>query len=202
MDTQLTDGEIDKLRTASHSLHKVSYDRIQSDLTRPDITERLSGQAVIDLGSGTGWYLPLFFDAGCRELLVVEPEPKEELLKKMSEMESQGFKVSLETDAYRFWDKHSDESAIVTSYGVFDHNIVGGCRSILIDDSDLDIIIDKFYRNTARQIERITPAGQITIHRGPCANLIKQYSQRLQPYSGDRIHTDWKESDGGILVKE
>ena len=202
MGIELTDREIDKLRTASHSLHRVSYDNIRSDLTRPDITERLQDQAVIDLGSGTGWYLPLFFDAGCREFLVVEPNPKDELLNKMKEMGSQGFRVSLETDAYSFWDKQADESAIVTSYGVFDHNIIGGCRSILIDDSDLDIIIDKYYQNTARQIERITPTGQVTIHRGPSVNLIKKYSQRLQPYSGDGIHTDWKESDGGILIKQ
>lgn len=202
MGTCLTDREIDKLRTASHSLHTVSNDRIKSDLTRKDITERLRGQSVIDLGSGTGWYLPLFFDAGCKELMVVEPKPKEELLDKIKEMGSQGLKIYLETDAYKFWDKQPDESSIVTSYGVFDHNIVGGCRSILIDDSDLDVIIDGFYRNTTRQIERITPTGQITIHRGPSANLIRRYSQRLQPYSGDGIHTDWKETDGGILVKQ
>lgn len=198
----LTDREIDKLRTGSHSLHRVSYDRIKTDLSRSDIVAKLQGQKVIDLGSGTGWYLPLFFNAGCRELVVVEPKPKQELIDKLEEMKKQGFKVDLETDAYRFWGRHTDESAIVTSYGVFDQNIVGGCRSILIDESDLDLIIEKFYRQTAKEIERITPTGQISIHRGPMAHLIRKYSQRLQPHSGNGIHLDWKESEGGILVKQ
>jgi len=201
MITTLTRHEADKLRTASHSMHRISYDKIKSDLYRAEITSRFKGEKIIDLGSGTGWYLPLFFEAGCKELVVVEPKPKQELLDKLNEMSSQGKKVYLENDAYNFWSKHSDESAIVTSYGVFDENIIGGCRSILIDDSDLDNIIDKYFRVTAKEIERITPTGQITIHRGPLAYLIKEHTQKLQPYSGDSIHADWRKSDGGILVK-
>lgn len=145
---------------------------------------------IIDLDSGTGWYLPLFFVAGCRELVVVESKPKQELIDKLEEMNSQGQRVSLENDAYNFWSKHPDESAIVTSYGVFDENIIGGCKSILIDDSDLDNIIDKYFRVTAKEIERVTLTGQITIHRSPLAYLIKEHTQRLQPYSGNGIHTD------------
>ena len=202
MGITLTAPEASKLRAASHSMHGISYDRIKSDLYRIDVTSRFNGQKIIDLGSGTGWYLPLFFEAGCMELVVVEPKPKQELVDKIEEMKSQGQRVSLEYDAYNFWSKHPDESAIVTSYGVFDPVIIGGCRSILIDDSDLDKIIDKYFRTTAREIERITPTGQITIHRGPLAHLIKEYTTRLQPYSGDGIHTDWRKSDGGILVKQ
>jgi len=202
MPTALTQNEAEKLRTASHSMHKISYCQIKSDLRRADITSRFNGQKIIDLGSGTGWYTPLFFEAGCRELVVVEPKPKQELLDKLNEMHSKGYRVSLEIDAYNFWSKHSDESAIVTSYGVFDPAIIGGRRSILIDDSDLDGIIGKYFRTTAREIERITPTGQITIHRGPLAHLIKECTQRLQPYSGDGIHTDWRRADGGILLKQ
>jgi len=198
----LTEDEANKLRTASHRMHRISYDRIRSDLYRADITSRFNGQKIIDLGSGTGWYLPLFFESGCRELVAVEPKPKQELLDKLNKMNSQGHKVSLENDAYNFWSKHPDESAIVTSYGVFDDTIIGGCRSILIDDSDLDEIIDKYFKVTAKEIERVTPTGQITIHRGPLAYLIKEHTQRLQPYSGDGIHADWRKSDGGILVKQ
>lgn len=202
MGVTLTEQEIDKLRIASHSFENISYERITDDLGRPDIVARLQGQKVIDLGSGTGWYLPRFFNAGCREVVVVEPKPKQKLLDQLREMNAQGMRSSLEEDTYGFWDKHPNESAIVTSYGVFDQNIIGGCRSILIDDSDLDAIMDNYYRRIAREIERITPTGQITIHRGPMAHLIREYSQRLQPYSGDRIHADWVESSGGILVKQ
>lgn len=202
MNAALTNDEASKLRTASRSMHRISYDRIKSDLYRQDILSRFNGQKIIDLGSGTGWYLHLFFEAGCRELVVVEPKPKQELINKLKEMNSQGQRVSLENDAYNFWSKHPDESAIVTSYGVFDESIIGGCRSILIDDSDLDKISDKYFRVTAKEIERVTPTEQITIHRGPLAYLIKEHTQRFQPYSGDDIHTDWRKSDGGILIKQ
>lgn len=197
----LTESEISKLRTASHSFHTISYDKIKEDLSRQDVIKRLRGSGVIDLGSGTGWYLPLFFSAGCKELIVVEPEPKQELLDKIGEIRAQWPSISLEKGAYGFWDKHLDESAVVTSYGVFDPSIIGGCRSILKDDSDLDSIIDKYYRQTAREIERITPTGNITIHRGSMAYLIRKYSEMLHPYSGDGIHTDWTEKSGGILIK-
>ncbi len=202
MITTLTESEVDKLRTASRVMYRISYDRIKSDLCRPDVASKFRGQKIIDLGSGTGWYLPLFFKAGCKELVVVEPKPRQELVDKIGEMNSQGQRVFLERDAYNFWNKHPDESAIVTSYGVFDPVIIGGCRSILIDDSDLDEIIDKYFRTAAKEIERITPTGQITVHRGPLAYLIKEYTTKLQPYSEDGTHTDWRESDGGILLKQ
>lgn len=129
----------------NYSQHFGMIQRCFEDLLR----QHFSGERVIELGPGASPLAEKFFEFGAKEYVGVEPfhpELTEEALPIQDE------RVNLvKDDGLTYLLQQPENSALVVSFGVLCPELLGWCN-------------DDYYRFLGREIYKVTPEGNISIH--------------------------------------